>query len=196
MKLRSAWPYWPPKECDLKPLLEHWRPPGYILLSEAVEILGHARFGKEWSGEELKARPIGRILPEPPSELEEKIWESHEGCVETYPESTRFPSRWKVITKRGGRFVESEEAASALWKEERPKLLEMWKAEHSARTRFDYIVRSLRTDLYSGPLQAWAQRQYLLPQAEAAKRSHLQVDPGQAFLKTVSRPECRRLKEK
>ena len=156
--LRSKWPYWPPKEYDLKPLSKHWRPPRYILLSEVVDLVGRARFNDEWSGGELEARPIGTALPQLPSEIEEIVWKTSQYGIRRLPTSRLGSGGWRVITTRGDRIVKSEELASELWKEERPKLLELWKAEHSARTRYEETVHQLRTDLYDSTLKAWAHR--------------------------------------
>ena len=51
-------PYWPPSVHDLNPLSDIFRPSGFILLSEAIEMVGKATFGEEWTGEELKARRV------------------------------------------------------------------------------------------------------------------------------------------
>ena len=52
---------------------------------------------------------------------------------------------WFVQTSDGRRVViPSEQEARARWREERPKLFEMWLAEHAARKRFDVVVSKIR----------------------------------------------------
>ncbi len=58
------WPYKPPPEHDIKSLSDVYRPPGYILLSEVVEMVGKAMMGEEWTGEELKARSLNHAILE------------------------------------------------------------------------------------------------------------------------------------
>lgn len=155
--LRPRWPYWPSEKSGLEPLSNHWRPSGYILLSEAVDSVGRAKFEGEWSGQELKARP----LPPLPSEIEETLRKASRYGIRRLPPKLpprARPSKWEVITTQGHRYTDTEEAASALWDEERPKLLEMWKTEHSARLRYESTVCQIRTDLYDGVLPAWAHR--------------------------------------
>lgn len=158
VKVPEKWPYRPPDKYDLKPLSEHWRPAGYLLLSEAVDIVGRATFGEEWTGEELKARQLGKTVLEPPSELEDTIYTGLKAGVQMLPSSLESRGGWRVTTTEGNRIVDSEERASALWKQERPKLVKMCRAEEGARQRHDAIVQKLRTDLNAGTLHAWVHR--------------------------------------
>ena len=112
VKLPEKWPYRPPEKYDLKPLSEHWRPAGYLLLSEAVDIVGRATFGDDWTGEELKARQLGKTVLEPPSELEDTISTGLEAGVQRYPSSLESRGGWRVTTTEGKRIVDSEERAS------------------------------------------------------------------------------------
>jgi hypothetical protein len=157
VKAIRRWPYKPPDGLDPKPLSDHWRPNGYVLLSEAVDTLGRATFGQEWTGNELKARPSGGASVEPPSDRPDGIIiEARAGINRLPPARPRSP--WSVWTTQGVRQVDTEERAMATWQEERPKLLAMWRAEHGARQRHDEIVSKLRTDLYAGAVRAWVQR--------------------------------------
>lgn len=159
VKLPEKWPYWPPVNLDLNPLSEHWRPADHILLSEAVDIVGRATFGEEWTGEELKARRLSTFHSPPPQQTEDP------GPFQDPSPSTiylagiqRISARggWSVITAKGTRDLDSEDKAVALWKQEEPKLLEMWREEEAARGRHDAIVPKLRTVLNAGTLHAWA----------------------------------------
>lgn len=150
IKVLRDWPYWPPEEYDFTPLSEHWRPAGYLLLSEVVDIVGSATFGDEWTGQELKAREL------PFSQ--EKIISPVEAGVRHYPSPppSRGDDSWRVFTTQGDQFIKSKEAAFELWESEKPQLLEMWQKEDAAWGRHDVIVRKLRTDLNAGTLNAWA----------------------------------------
>ena len=47
VKIPERWPYHPPEKNVLKPLSDIYRPPGMILLSEAVETVGNWMFGEQ-----------------------------------------------------------------------------------------------------------------------------------------------------
>ena len=156
------WAYKPPSEYDVTLLSDVYRPPGYILLSEVVEMIGKATLGEEWTGEELKARSLTHAILQESSHLEQTSFSlTPDGMVIMELVDGRpspVPDRWTVITTQGDRLVSSEEEAQALWKQEKPKLRDMWDREIAARRRHNTIARKLRTDLNAGTLQAWAHR--------------------------------------
>ena len=165
VKLPEKWPYWPPENFDLIPLSAHWRPADHILLSEAVDLIGREVFGPEWSGQELKARQLSTVHSPPPQQTEDPGPFQDPSPSPIYPagidrisSSSPAPGGWRVITAKGNRYLDSEDKAVALWKQEQPKLLEMWREEKAARARHVAIVRKLRTDLNAGTLHAWAHR--------------------------------------
>lgn len=151
-KKRPRLQYRPPQKVTAPPLSEIWRPDGYVLVSEGVEIIGRAEFGSDWTGMELKARQIASTMPEPNI----KFLPDEDG-VRRVPD-TRIDG-WFVQTADGRRVViRSEQEAHERWREERPKLLEMWRAEYAARKRFDAVVSRVRTELHGGNLHAIALR--------------------------------------
>jgi hypothetical protein len=157
--MSQKWPYRPPSEHDVKPLSDVYRPPGYILLSEVVEMMGKVTLGEEWTGEELNARSLTNAILQESSHLENTTpWVPPGGIVYAGVDLSPIRERWKVITTRGDLFVSSEEEAQALWNQEKPKLLDMWHREITARRRHNTIARKVRTDLNAGTLQAWAHR--------------------------------------
>ena len=152
-KSRPRLQYIPPNRVTAPPLSDIWRPDGYVLVSEGVEIMGRADFGNDWTGEELKARQYASRIPEP-----HIVFLPDEDGVRRVPGT--LPERWQVQTADGRRVIfRSEQEARERWREERPKLLEMWRAEHAARKRFDAVVSRIRTELYGGNLHAFAHRQ-------------------------------------
>ena len=155
------WPYKPPSEYDVKPLSDVYRPPGYLLLSEVVEMVGKATMGEEWTGEELKARSLTNVILEESSHLENTSpWVPPGGIVFVGVGRHLSPirERWKVITTRGNRFVNSEEEARALWNQEEPNLRDMWDREDAARQRHTTIARKLQRSLNAAVLPSWAHR--------------------------------------
>ena len=153
VKLLEKWPYLPPSHHDFKPLSDIFRPSGYILLSEAVEMMGKATFGEEWTGEELKARRVIDTDFEESSRQDgapRVLWPDG---IETFPKK---PNRWHVGTTQGIRVFDSEEEARSLWNREKPKLIDMWWRELAARRRHDQIVRKLRGDLAAEIFPSWA----------------------------------------
>ena len=63
-KILTRWDFRPPKKIEAKPLAKIWRPERHVLLSEAVELIGRARFGDQWTGEEIRARRLDVGPPE------------------------------------------------------------------------------------------------------------------------------------
>ena len=155
------WPYKPPSEYDVTLLSDVYRPPGYILLSEVVEMVGKAMMGEEWTGEELKARSLTNVILEESSHLENTSpWVPPGGIVFVGVGRHLSPirERWKVITTQGDRLVNSEEEARALWNQEEPKLRDMWDREDAARQRHTTIARKLQRSLNAAVLPSWAHR--------------------------------------
>ena len=155
IKVPTSWPYWSPFDLDVKPLSDIFRPSGFILLSEAIEMVGKATFGEEWTGEELKARHVIDIDIEEFSREDGApsiLWPDGIQATPTNPES------WRVVTTQGNLVVDSEDEARSLWMRERPKLINMWRRELAARQRHDQIVRRLRGDLNAEILPSWALR--------------------------------------
>lgn len=150
---RTRWRYSPPDKVTAPPLSEIWRPAGYVLLSEGVEIMGRADFGSDWTGAELKARQSASTTPEP-----KDTFLLGESGVERIPDTRK--NLWMVKTADGrGVFIHSEQEARERWSDERSKMLEHWKAEYAARERFDAVISRIRTELYGGNLHAFALRQ-------------------------------------
>ena len=117
--------------------------------------MGLAKFGKEWTGKEHAARRMGGVNFEGPRELEDSsIWPD-EGAVIPVPSR---PQRWRVITTAGLCYTQTQEEANEVWRNERPKLEEMWRDEKAARERFEEAVLELRHALNGGALQAWVHR--------------------------------------
>ncbi len=156
------WPYKPPSEHDIKPLSDVYRPPGYILLSEVVEMMGKATLGEEWTGEELNARSLTNAILQESSHLEQTSFSlTPDGMVIMVAVDGRpspVPDRWTVITTRGDRLVNSEEEARALWTQEEPELRDMWAREIAARQRHNTIARKVQNDLYAAVLPSWTHR--------------------------------------
>ena len=125
-------------------------------------MIGKATLGEEWTGEELKARSLTHAILQESSHLEHTSTSlTHDGMVvmvEVDGQLGPVPERWTVITTRGDRLFNSEKEAQALWKQEKPKLRDMWHRETAARQRHNTIARKLRSDLNAGTLQAWAHR--------------------------------------
>ena len=151
MRLPEKRPYWPPKEIRVNPLFQIWRPAGYLLLSEALDVIGRATFGEKWTGAELRARNVFDTVLKPPHKMEDRF-------IYSPIDIQRVPTGWLVTTTSGNVIVDSEDEALALWRQERPDLVQMWRAERSARYRFRLTARKLRDDLYNGNLRAWAHR--------------------------------------
>jgi hypothetical protein len=157
IELSNIWPYRPPHIFERTSLPDFWRPPCYLLLSEAVDVYGRTQFGEMWTGKEIEARPLGRGLSELPTSPLGKIH------LATLHGINRLPipgsiGTWRVVTTFGIVRVDSEKEAFDLWDEERPKLQKMWIAEIDARQRHDQIVLRLRADLHAGAVRAWVHR--------------------------------------
>jgi len=153
---RDRLQYIPPNKVTAPPLSDIWRPDGYVLVSEGIEIMGRADFGNDWTGEELKARQYASRIPEPHI----MFLPDEDGVRRNPGVGVHGDDFWFVQTSDGRRVViPSEQEARARWREERPKLFEMWLAEHAARKRFDVAVSKIRTELYDGSLHAFALRQ-------------------------------------
>ena len=156
------WPYKPPSKYDVTLLSDVYRPPGYILLSEVVEMVGKAMMGEEWTGEELKARSLTNAILQESSHLEQTSFSlTPDGMVIMVAVDGRLspvPDRWTVITTRGDRLVNSQEEARALWNQEEPKLRDMWDREDAARQRHTTIARKLQRSLNAAVLPSWAHR--------------------------------------
>ena len=153
------WPYKPPSEHDIKSLSDVYRPPGHILLSEVVEMMGKATLGEEWTGEELNARSLTNAILQESSHLENTTpGLPPGGIVFVGVDLSPIRERWMVITTRGDRLVSSEEEAQALWTQEEPKLRDMWDREIAARQRHTTIARKLQSDLNAAVLPSWAHR--------------------------------------
>ena len=153
------WPYEPPSEHDVNLLSDVYRPPGYLLLSEVVEMMGKATMGAEWTGEELKARSLNHAILQESSHLENTTpWVPPGGIEYEGVDLSPIRERWKVITTQGDRLVNSEEEARALWNQEEPKLRDMWDLEDAARQRHNTIARKLQKALNGAVLPSWAHR--------------------------------------
>jgi hypothetical protein len=148
--------YIPPNKVAAPPLSDIWRPDGYVLVSEGVDIMGHAEFGSDWTGEELKARRYASRIPEPHIQF----LPDEDGVKQNPGVGVHGLDAWFVQTADGRRVVyRLEQEARERWREERPKLFDMWLAEHAARKRFDAVVSRIRTELFGGNLHAFAHRQ-------------------------------------
>ncbi len=110
-------------------------PPGYILLAEAVEVLGKGLHPDEWTGQEQRARDIRH----------------------SYIADPRKEDRggWRVMTTRGYEWADSVEQAHELLAKERPLLEALREEEISARVRRVEIAFSLRKALNGGWLHSW-----------------------------------------
>ena len=151
-KSRPRLQYLPPNKVTAPPLSKIWRPDGYVLVSEGVEIMGRAEFGDDWTGMELKARKFASTSPEP-----NIIFLPDKDGVRRIPES--LPERWQVQTAEGRRVVfRSDNDARERWREERSKLFDLWQAERAAGKRCDAVVSRIRTERHGGNLHAIALR--------------------------------------
>ena len=148
--------YLPPNRVTAPSLSKIWRPDGYALVSEGIEIMGRADSGCDWTGEELRARQYTSTKPEPHI----MFLPDEDGVRRNPGVGVHGEDAWFVQTADGRRVViRSEQEARARWREERPKLFELWLAEYAARKRFDGVVSKIRTELYDGNLHAFVLRQ-------------------------------------
>ena len=65
---------------------------------------------------------------------------------------------WRAITTQGDRLFSYEKEAQALWKQEKPKLLDMLRREIAARQRHTTIARKLQRSLNAAVLPSWVHR--------------------------------------
>src|SRR5688572_27796340 len=111
-RLFMKWPYFPAE--PLRATLPSFTPPGFLVLSQAIEELGRARMGLAWTGAELSARESCPKFPNSGEPL----------CVEdpiekSFP-SLRSASEVRVLTSFGISSVRSVEEAKKIWLESRP----------------------------------------------------------------------------
>lgn len=148
------WRYRPPDRTPAAQLDRIFRPPGYVLLAEAVDILGKERFGDAWTGTETRARKLPGAEKAEGLDHSVLLW-SEDDVITAMPS---HPPSWRVLTEIGEVRTESKEAADARWREARPRLVEQYKNELAAWRRYDEILRLLREQLYVGSLLAFAHR--------------------------------------
>lgn len=147
VRIPSKWPYRPSGISAVPDFSLIYRPPGYLLLCEAVKNCGEGRFSNTWTGLELAARHLGQIKFGP-----------DRGAVTYIPRRRGRGPRWRVTTTLGERYVETEGEAQALWTEEKPELLRMFRNEKEARARLDQSILAVRQALNSGALKSDAHR--------------------------------------
>ena len=136
-----------------------YRRPGYILLSEAVDLLGRSWFS-EWSGTELTARAVPTVPTEKELRHNARLFPPIE-LVPPPPVPFQAP-QWRVLTSTGVHSTETEEEARAIWEAEWPflvaKLVAMWRLESAARSRFESTVLKLRQSLDAGASRSFVHR--------------------------------------
>lgn len=127
--------YQPLPKTDQPTFVHIYCPPRFMLLSEAVEVVGKSLHPDEWTGQEQRARDVRYSYLADPSQDDR--------------------GGWRVMTTRGYELAGSEEQANELWAIEQPRLESLRASEIAARTRRYEIAYSLRKALNGGWLQSW-----------------------------------------
>lgn len=133
----SHYPYQPRDRLTWEPPNEPYRPPGWLLLSEAVALVGETRFGDQWTGHEMTARAFLRRFGKP-----HKLLVPHK--------VPSFPSVWRLQTMRGSLVYKTIEEAVRVANDQAPKLEAAWAEELADLDRFETAVKELRDGLRTG----------------------------------------------